>query len=71
MSDRDCEAVLRGMLPELKRKEIDRIIEDNFYAIRDDIRRLVDLECRPPGEDGGPGWDGSGTMGQSFKPASE
>ena len=71
MSDRDCEDMLREMLPALEEKEIARTVEDNFYAIRDDIRRLIDLECQPPGEDGGPGWDGGGTMEQAFKPASE
>ena len=33
------------MMPELERKEIARIIEDNFYAIRGDIRKLIEQEC--------------------------
>ena len=45
MSEDECERTLRGMLPELEKKEIARIIEDNFYAIKADIRRLIELEC--------------------------
>ena len=70
MSDRDCEEMLRGMLPDLKKNEITRIIEDNFYAIRADIRQLIDLECQTPGDDGAT--DGTGeSMEQAIKPASE
>ena len=61
--------MLRGMLPDLKKNEITRIIEDNFYAIRADIRQRIDLECQSPGDDGADGAGGS--MEQSIKPASE
>lgn len=44
MSESDCEAQLREMLPFLKQNEIARIIEDNYYAIKGDIRRLVEEE---------------------------
>ena len=45
LSHAECEDLLRGMMPELERKEIARIIEDNFYAIRGDIRKLIEQEC--------------------------
>ena len=45
LSDQDCEKMLREMLPELERKEIARIIEDNFYAIKANIRTLLEREC--------------------------
>lgn len=70
MSDRDCEEMLRGMLPDLKKNEITRIIEDNFYAIRADIRQLIDLECQTPGGDGATDGTG-GSMEQAIKPISE
>ena len=44
-----CEAMLRGMIPELERQEIARIIEENFYSVKEDIRRLIQLECPDPG----------------------
>lgn len=52
MTDADCEQMLRGMLPELKEKEIARVIEENFYAIRADIRQLIDLECQSAEDEG-------------------
>ena len=45
LSNGDCEAILRAMLPELEKREIARTIEDNFYAIKEDIRRLIEQEC--------------------------
>lgn len=45
LSHAECEDLLRGMMPELERKEIARIIEDNFYVIRGDIRKLIEQEC--------------------------
>ncbi|MBR1435298.1 MAG: type IV secretory system conjugative DNA transfer family protein [Bacteroidales bacterium] len=51
MSDAECEAMLRGMIPELEQKEIARIIEDNFYAIKGDIRELIEQECPPEEEE--------------------
>ena len=45
MTDAECEDTLRAMLPELEKKEIARIIEDNYYAIKADIRQLIELEC--------------------------
>ena len=70
MTDADCERMLRGMLPELKEKEIARVIEENFYAIRADIRQLIDLECQSA-EDEGMTDGAGGSMEQSIKPASE
>lgn len=70
MTDDDCEQMLRGMLPELKEKEIARVIEENFYAIRADIRQLIDLECQSA-EDEGMTDGAGGSMEQSIKPASE
>lgn len=43
--------MLRGMIPELEKKEIAHIIEDNYYAIKEDIRELIDQECPPPEEE--------------------
>ena len=51
MSDEECETMLRAMIPELERKEISRIIEDNFYAIKGDIRELIEQECPPEQEE--------------------
>ena len=51
MSDDECETMLRAMIPELERKEISRIIEDNFYAIKGDIRELIEQECPPEQEE--------------------
>ena len=45
MTDAECEDTLRAMLPELEKREIARIIEDNYYAIKADIRQLIELEC--------------------------
>ncbi|MBQ3955055.1 MAG: TraM recognition domain-containing protein, partial [Clostridia bacterium] len=45
MKDRECEEMLRAMIPELEKKQIARVIEDNFYAIKEDIRQLIELEC--------------------------
>ena len=45
LSDQDCEKMLRDMLQELERKEIARIIEDNFYAIKANRRTLLEREC--------------------------
>ena len=45
MTDEQCTKMLRDMIPELERKEVARIIEDNFYAIRADIHRLIENEC--------------------------
>ena len=56
MTDAECEAMLREMLPELERKEMARVMEDNFYRIRADIRKLIENEC--PEE---PAGDSSGT----------
>ena len=70
MTDADCEQMLRGMLPELKEKEIARVIEENFYAIRADIRQLIDLECQSAEDEGMTDGTG-GSMEQSIKPASE
>lgn len=53
LSEADCEDMLRAMLPDLERKEIARVIEDNFYGIRADIRQLIENEC-PDGTPGGP-----------------
>ena len=50
MSEEECETMLREMLPELEKKEIARIIEEKFYAIKEDIRQLIMLEC-PDGEE--------------------
>ena len=57
MTDAECETMLRDMLPDLERKEVDRIIEDNFYAIKEDIRQLIMAEC--PGDGGGSSEDES------------
>ena len=51
MTDEECEKMLRGMIPELEKKEIAHIIEDNYYAIKEDIRELIDQECPPPEEE--------------------
>lgn len=51
MSDEDCERFLREMLPDLEKKEIARTIEDNYYAIKDDIRQLIEEECPKEGGD--------------------
>ncbi len=53
LSEADCEDMLREMLPDLERKEIARVIEDNFYGIRADIRQLIENEC-PDVTAGGP-----------------
>ena len=45
MTDAECEETLRAMIPELEKKQIARVIEDNFYAIKEDIRQLIELEC--------------------------
>ena len=45
MTDAECEDTLRAMIPELEKREIARIIEDNYYAIKADIRQLIELEC--------------------------
>ena len=71
MTDRDCEKTLRGMLPELKQKEIARTIEDNFYAIRGDIRRLIELECQQEEDDSLEEDAGGGSVEQAIKPATE
>ena len=46
MTDAECEETLRSMMPSLEEKEIARIIENNFYAIRADIRTLIQLSCQ-------------------------
>lgn len=51
LTEAECSAILEGMLPELEEREIARIIEDNFYAVKDDIRSLVEAGC-PSGDDG-------------------
>ena len=45
MTDAECEETLRAMIPELEKKQIARVIEDNYYAIKADIRQLIELEC--------------------------
>ena len=70
MTDADCEQMLRGMLPDLKEKEIARVIEENFYAIRADIRQLIDREGQSAEDEGMTDGTG-GSMEQSIKPASE
>ena len=51
MTQSACEGVLRAMLPELETREIDRVIEDNYYAIKADIERLIELECPESGQE--------------------
>ena len=51
MSDSECERALQDMIPDLEKKEIARIIEDNFYAIKDDIGALIKQECPEPEEE--------------------
>jgi hypothetical protein len=51
MTQSACDEVLCAMLPELERKEIDRVIEDNYYAIKEDIERLIELECSESGQE--------------------
>ena len=45
MTDAECEETLRAMIPELEKKQIARVIEDDYYAIKADIRQLIELEC--------------------------
>jgi len=51
MSDDECTKVLQSLMPEIERKEINRIIEDNFYAIKGDIKQLIELECQTDEEE--------------------
>lgn len=44
MSDEECEKILREMLPSLEEKEINRIIENKYYSIKDEIRELIRSE---------------------------
>lgn len=45
MSAAEYEDVLRIMLPEIRRRDIYRIIEKNYYDIKEDIYELVRTEC--------------------------
>ena len=45
MTDTECDRTLRAMLPSLEKKEVAQIIEENYYAIKANIRQLIELEC--------------------------
>ena len=45
MSDDECTELLKSLMPEIEKKEINRILEDNFYAIKGDIKQLLEIEC--------------------------
>ena len=44
MTDPECERLLRKMAPSLEKAEVSRIIEENYYGIREDIANLLMAE---------------------------
>ena len=44
LSEEDCDKILEMLMPEIEKKEINRIMEDNYYAIKGDIRQLIEME---------------------------
>lgn len=53
LSDSQCQEIIKELMPEIERAEINRIMEENFYAIKGDIRELIELESTPEEKDGG------------------
>ena len=51
MSDGECEALLRSLMPSIEREEITAIIEKNYDTIKKDIELLIELECDKGGDD--------------------
>lgn len=51
LSSRQKDTLIKRLTPEIERREIARIIEENYYAIQEDIKSLVKLECPPEGEE--------------------
>lgn len=47
LSDEQCQNIIKDLLPEIERAEINRRMEENFYAIKGDIRELIELESTP------------------------
>ena len=46
MTDAERERILRSKLPDLEKEKVERVIEDNYEAIKDDIKRLIEQATR-------------------------
>lgn len=44
MTDQQCRDMLEELMPQIRRQDINRIMEDNYYVIKGDIRQLIELE---------------------------
>ncbi len=50
LSRRKKEKTLRSIMPKIREREIQRIINDNFITIKEDIKELIEREYKPPQE---------------------
>ena len=46
MTDAERERILRSKLPDLEKEKVERVIEDNYEAIKDDIKKLIEQATR-------------------------
>ncbi len=44
LSDTQVDNILKKMLPEIWKREVERIVEENFYNIKNDIKNLLERE---------------------------